>query len=147
MKKFEFSLEKMLSFKDQMLSGEKLRLAELRNRLAHLNDTLEQLRAEYAYCDGELKERERAGLTPQDFSRRKAYLNVLSERIKQQQQQIKIMETRVNEQVTVVVRVSQDVATLEKLKERQLEDYRFAEGKDQELLIDEFVANHSISFN
>lgn len=147
MKKFEFSLEKMLSFKDQMLSGEKLKLADLRSRLAHLNEVLEQLRKEFAYCDAELKEQERTGLTPQGFSRRKAYLNALSEKIKLQQQHIRTMEAKVSDQVAVVVRVSQEVTTLEKLKDRQLEEYRTAEGKEQELLIDEFVANNSVSQN
>lgn len=147
MKKFEFSLEKMLSFKDQILSGEKLKLADLRSRLAHLNEALEKLRGEYAYCDGELKEQERTGLTPHDLARRKAYLNALNDRIKSQLQQIRTMEARVSDQVAVVVRVSQEVTTLEKLKDRQLEEYRTAEGKEQELLIDEFIANNSVSPN
>ena len=147
MKKFEFSLEKMLSFKEQMLSGEKLKLADLRSQLAQLNEALVQLNKEYAYCDAELKEQERAGLTPEGFSRRKAYLNVLSDKIKLQQQQIRIMEAKISNQVAVVIKVSQEVTTLEKLKDRQLEEYHAAEGKEQELLIDEFVANNSISQN
>ncbi len=141
MKRFEFTLEKMLSFKDQMLSGEKLRLADLRSRLSKLILTLEQLQAEYGRCDIELKTQEQIGLTPQEIFQRKAYLNVLNDKVKLQKQYIKAMEAKISEQVAVVVQASQDVTTLEKLKERQLEEYRFAEGKEQELLIDEFVSN------
>ncbi len=141
MKRFEFTLEKMLSFKDQMLSGEKLRLADLRGRLSKLLLALEQLQAEYQRCDTELKTQEQIGLMPQEIFQRKAYLNVLNDKVKLQKQYIKAMEAKVSEQVAVVVQASQDVTTLEKLKERQLEEYRFAEGKEQELLIDEFVSN------
>lgn len=145
MKRFQFSLEKMLDYKNQVLRNEKNKLAELRQKLDRLVETLNVLREEYARCNRELNEKVQEGITPQDALLRKNYLNTLNDRIKMQMQQVKLAEIRVNDQVAVVVKVSQDISTLEKLKERQYEEYLLEESKEVQLLIEEFVANASLS--
>lgn len=145
MKRFEFSLEKMLDYKDQVLRDEKNRLAELRQKLDYLIQTLNSLREEFAKCNNELNEKTREGVAPQEVLLRKSYLNALNERIKMQTQQVKFAQARVNDQMTVVVKVSQDISTLEKLKERQYEEYLLEESKELQLLIEEFVANTALS--
>ncbi len=145
MKRFEFSLEKMLDYKNQVLRDEKNRLAELRQKLDRLTQTLHCLREEYAKCNNELNDKTREGVTPQEVLLRKSYLNSLNERIKMQTQQVKLAQIRVNDQMTVVVKVSQDISTLEKLRERQYEEYMLEESKELQLLIEEFVANAALS--
>ncbi len=145
MKRFEFSLEKMLDYKDQVLRDEKNRLAELRQKLDYLIQTLNSLREEFARYNSELNEKTREGVAPQEVSLRKSYLNSLNERIKMQTHQVKFAQARVNDQMTVVVKVSQDISTLEKLKERQYEEYLLEESKELQLLIEEFVANAALS--
>ena len=145
MKRFEFSLEKMLDYKNQVLMDEKNRLAELRQKLDRLTQTLNALREEYARCNDELNEKTQKGLVPQEISLRKSYLNSLNDRIKMQTQQVKLAQIRVNDQMMVVVKVSQDISTLEKLREHQYEEYLLEESKETQLLIEEFVANAALS--
>ncbi len=145
MKRFEFSLEKMLDYKNQVLMDEKNRLAELRQKLDRLTQTLNALREEYARCNDDLNEKTRKGLVPQEISLRKSYLNSLNDRIKMQAQQVKLAQIRVNDQMMVVVKVSQDISTLEKLREHQYEEYLLEESKETQLLIEEFVANAALS--
>ncbi len=145
MKRFEFSLEKLMDYKNQLLTDEKQRLAELRARLDKLNELVAKLKAEYACCNELLNERSRTGLAPMEISQRKAYLNALNERIKLETQQLRMMELKVSEQVSVVVRISQDISALDKLKERQFEEYRMEESREYQLLIEEFVANSAIT--
>ena len=145
MKRFEFSLEKMLDYKDQVLRDEKNRLAELRQKLDNLIQTLNSLRDEFARYNNELNEKTRKGVAPQEVFLRKSYLNALNDRIKMQTQQVKFAQIRVNDQMTVVVKVSQDISTLEKLKERQYEEYLLEESKELQLLIEEFVTNAALS--
>jgi len=44
----------------------------------------------------------------------------------------------------VVVEATKDVKTLEKLEEKQLEEYKALENKENEQFIEEFVSNASI---
>ncbi|MFA9380259.1 MAG: flagellar export protein FliJ [Acetanaerobacterium sp.] len=145
MKRFEFSLEKMLGYKNQVQSDEKQRLAEFRRKLDQLLDTLTRLREEYIYCNRELNEKVKSGLTPQQMFQRKAYLGSLNDRIKLQAQHVRLAQNRVSEQISVVVKVSQDISTLEKLREHQYEGYRLEESKESQLLIEEFVSNSSFA--
>ncbi len=145
MKRFEFSLEKMLDYKNQLLRDEKQRLAELRQKLDQLTQTLHALREEYARCNRELNAETQKGILPQDILLRKSYLNLLNDRIKFQMQQVRLAEIRVKEQVAVVVKVSQDISTLDKLKERQYEEYLVEENRELQVLIEEFVANTRMS--
>lgn len=145
MKRFAFSLEKMLDYKNQLLRDEKNRLADRRRKLDRLIDALNSLRQKFLHCNRELNDQSRQGLTPPEISTRKHYLNALNDQIKLQMQQVKLAQIRVDEQVAVVVAVSQDISTLEKLKERQHEEYLLEESKELQLLIEEFVSNTGIS--
>ena len=46
--------------------------------------------------------------------------------------------------LAVVVDATKDVKTLEKLEEKQLEEYKAAEGKENELFIEEFVSGGAV---
>ena len=53
-------------------------------------------------------------------------------------------QQEINKQLGVVVEATKDVRTLEKLEEKQLEDYRAAANKENEQFIEEFVSGQSI---
>ena len=50
----------------------------------------------------------------------------------------------IEKQLAVVVDATKDVKTLEKLEEKQLEEYKAAEGKENELFIEEFVSGGAV---
>ena len=53
-------------------------------------------------------------------------------------------QEEINKQLGVVVEATKDVRTLEKLEEKQLEDYKAAANKENEQFIEEFVSGQSI---
>ena len=46
----------------------------------------------------------------------------------------------IEKQLAVIVDATKDVKTLEKLEEKQLEEYKAAEGKENELFIEGYTA-------
>jgi flagellar FliJ protein len=50
-------------------------------------------------------------------------------------------DTEVQRQLAIVIAATQEVSTLEKLEEKQLEEYRKAAQHEDELFIEEFVQN------
>lgn len=145
MKKFEFTMEKMLSFKNQMLSKEKLTLADMRKKLAVMNDEIAKLSAEYKLCNDDLNAKISKGLSPDEIRMKKNYLTLLTDKIKKMRISAQAMEAMVEAQVQNVVKATQDVTTLDKLKEKQYEEYRYLENKEQEILVEEFVSNGTIA--
>lgn len=145
MKKFEFTMEKMLSFKNQMLSKEKLTLADMRKKLAVMNDEIAKLSAEYKLCNDDLNAKISKGLNPDEIRMKKNYLTLLTDKIKKMRISAQAMEAMVEAQVQNVVKATQDVTTLDKLKEKQYEEYRYLENKEQEILVEEFVSNGTIA--
>ena len=53
-------------------------------------------------------------------------------------------QEEINKQLGIVVEATKDVRTLEKLEEKQLEDYKAAAVKENEQFIEEFVSGQSI---
>ena len=53
------------------------------------------------------------------------------------------MEVKVQKQLKVVVAATQEVSSLEKLEEKQIEEYRYQEQKETEQFIEEFVSGSS----
>ena len=55
--------------------------------------------------------------------------------------QILMKEREIEAQLQVVIEATQEVSKLEKLEEHQIEEYKAAEQKENELFIEEFVSN------
>ena len=71
----------------------------------------------------------------------KSYHQSLSQQIKELEESIEKMETRVQRQLKVVVEATKEVSSLEKLEEKQLEAYNFQVAKAEEQFISEYVIN------
>ena len=105
MKKFRFSLETVLDYKNQALDA---------------------LRAEHGAILAQVRAQERV-IADLGAEHREA----------DQSPELRHTEERKRDQV---VEARKETATIEKLKEHKLEDYRKAEQKDEEQRIEEFVS-------
>ena len=113
MKKFNFTLQSLKKYDDQVLDSEKSILGRLRAELAEMQSELDAKVAEYE----------------QDIYRIKGLMAHKREEIENQLQK--------------VIDATKEVSKLEKLEEKQLEEYRYASQKEQEQIIEEFVTNGS----
>ncbi|MBS7369715.1 MAG: flagellar export protein FliJ [Oscillospiraceae bacterium] len=143
MKKFRFSLEKLKDFREQELDRQKNTLAALQAELRGVLDEIEELKKQLAVQDAELSKVSAAGASAYDIALRKRYIVTIQADIHLKEQQAARKQNDINRQLDVVVEATKDVRTMEKLEEKQLEEYKFLENKENEQFIEEFVSTQS----
>ena len=145
MKKFKFSLQRLLEYKDKSLDHEKDTLAAIRRELQVLVEQRQELARQFREANDRFNARAAIGMTQQDINAEKAYIKSLQAQIDGLDVKIASTEVRVEKQLLVVVELTKEVSSIEKLKEHQLEDYKKREQKEDELFIEEFVTNSTYS--
>ena len=127
MKRFQFSLNTVLSYKQQVLE-------ELQNEHGQL---LYQVRQQELVLQA-AEERYR-GLTIAEALRYESGLRFLEDEIQREAKRLREYEAAAEEKRRQVVAARQDTASLEKLKDKKWEDYQKQVQKGEELLIEELV--------
>lgn len=144
MKKFRFSLETLKGFREQELDRQKNALSALQAELRKITEDIEVLKAKLAQQSEELVAISAKGATANEIALRKRYIVTLQAEIHLREQQALLKQEEINKQLDVVVEATKDVRTLEKLEEKQLEEYKFMENKENEQFIEEFVSGQSV---
>lgn len=147
MKKFAFSLEKLLNYKEQVLQKEKNDLASLRKKLQAEKDSKSELLKKLAEANEDFIEKSSKGMTPSQMSLAKAYIKSISDRIRESENRILLLERSVDKQLGVVVGATKEVSSLEKLQEKQWEEYKHMAQKEEENFIEEYVSNSAFYKN
>lgn len=144
MKKFNFTLQSLKKYNDQMLDSEKSVLGRLRAELAEMQAELDAKTAEYELSIDKLNELVRGGTTAMRLSLHKKYVSSLQQDIYRIKGRMVQKRDEVEQQLQRVIDATKEVSKLEKLEEKQLEEYyRYAAQKEQEQIIEEFVSNGS----
>ena len=141
LKRFEFTLQRLKEFREQTLDTEKGTLAELRAELARLEAELEDILEDLARLNRELVELYQKGTTALEISVHKRYINAKQQELHMMRHRILMQNRKIEMQLNVVIEATKEVSKLEKLEEHQLEEYKAAEQKENELFIEEFVSN------
>ena len=141
MKKFNFTLQSLKRYNDQVLSGEKSVLGRLRAELAEQQSQLDEKTAEYEQSIIKLNSLVSGGTTAMRLSLHKKYVSSLQQDIYRIKAQMAQKREEIEIQLEKVVEATKEVSKLEKLEEKQLEEYRYAAQKEEELRIEEFVSN------
>ncbi len=141
MKRFEFSLNKLMGYKKQVLDREKNDLAHLRRQQQQMLDEKSELEARLTYSNNEFCQKSGVGMTVLQITMFKSYHQSLSQQIKELEASIEKMEEKVQKQLGVVIEATKEVSSLEKLEEKQLEEYNFTVAKQEEQFISEYVMN------
>ena len=141
MKKFNFTLQSLKRYNDQVLSGEKSVLGRLRAELAEQQALLDEKTAEYEQSIIKLNALVSEGTTAMRLSLHKKYVSSLQQDIYRIKAQMAQKREEIEMQLEKVVEATKEVSKLEKLEEKQLEEYRYAAQKEEELRIEEFVSN------
>lgn len=144
MKKFQFTLQRLKDFREQELDRQKNALAMLQGDLKRLEESLEELKRTTREQSDELTRVCMRGASATDVAVRKRYIVTLQQDIHIREQQIIRKQAEIEKQLSVVVEATKDVKTLEKLEEKQLEEYKLASGKENEQFIEEFVSGQTI---
>jgi len=145
MKKFTFSLQRLLGYKEQLFEAELTALGEMRAVLADLEEELERMQAEGEQRASQFRAKAQRGMPIMEAQSHKRYMTVLDAAIMQKLQQIEMQKNAVERQAEKVRQAKIDISAMEKLRERKLEQYKQDAAKAEEIFIEEFVTNAKIS--
>ena len=140
MKKFRFSLDSVLTYKQQVLDaviGEHaLVLAELRAQ----ERAVEEAYRRYAEHNARYNEAKFEGLTSVEAMSFETALDAISLDIKREEQKLEEVREKERKKRDEVVEAKKETSTLEKLRENKVAEYNHAVAKADEAFIDELVS-------
>lgn len=108
-----------------------------------MQSELDAKAAEYEQSIDKLNELVRGGTTAMRLSLHKKYVSSLQQDIYRIKGLMAHKREEIETQLQKVIDATKEVSKLEKLEEKQLEEYRYASQKEQEQIIEEFVTNGS----
>ena len=139
MKKFRFSLETVLDYKQEVLSALQTEHAAILARVHAQEDLLEELENYYSELDAEFTERKLEGITILDAMQYEQYLRATERQIEEAVEILERLRAEAAAKRLEVVEAKKDTSSIEKLREKKLDSYNKAVQKSEELIIEEFV--------
>ena len=143
-KKFKFTLSRILDYKDQLLDEEKNKLALLRQKKQEIDDHIESLLRELDKLSETMLQEQERGITAFQLLSYESQRTNIRRQIEQLKKEQALAKLEVKRQVQVVVQATQEVSKLDKLQDKQLEEYKKMVMKAEELEIEEFVSSRRI---
>ena len=141
MKRFKFSLDSVLSYKQQVLDALKGEHAPILAEVREQEERLEAVRQEYRDCNEEYRQRKAEGIAIMDAMFYQNGLRVLEADIQRESDKLEELRRKEEAKRQEVVDAKIDTSSIEKLKEKKLDLYNKAVQKSEEVLIDEFVSS------
>ncbi|MBQ2697193.1 MAG: flagellar export protein FliJ [Clostridia bacterium] len=145
MKKFRFSLDLVLSYKQQILDVLMGEHAEILARLHAQEDLIEALRRQYHDYNADYRERSAWGLPITEAMIAEANLRALEREIDNQLKRLDEIRAEEEQKREEVIEGKKDTSALEKLKEKKWKEHQKAEQKSEEAFIEEFVTTARLS--
>jgi len=139
MKKFRFSLETVLDYKQEVLSALQTEHAAILARVHAQEDRVEALEREYQELDEEFTQRKMEGITVLDAMQYEQYLRAAERQIEEATALLEKLRRQAEEKRSEVVEAKKETSSIEKLREKKLDSYNKAVQKSEELVIEEFV--------
>ena len=140
MKKFRFSLESVLDYKQQALDSLKREHGAIVAQVKAQEDYLAGLESDYREMDAEFCQRKLEGIAILDAMRYEQYLRAMERQIQQAVYRLEELRRLEEAKRAEVVSAKQDTSAIEKLKDKKLDSYNKAVQKSEEAMIDEFVS-------
>lgn len=137
MKKFVFTLERMLAYQEQNLEKEKGILARIMAERDRLEEDRRDKELRIRHIQEDIGQRQIQGTTVFILKGCYSVLEGVRIRLEEIETELTRTQARAEKQRRVVTEASQEV---KKLKEKQMEEYRHEEAKEQQDLIIEHVA-------
>ena len=140
MKKFRFTLARMLKFKNQILDKEKDTLGTIRRKKNEIDEKIRASEEQLQRACAEIVQAQQEGIQAGDLRVYNFQVENTRKYLEQLRKGQKAMQAEVERQMEVVKKASQDVSSLEKLRERQWEQYCGEANKAFQAEMLEFVS-------
>ncbi|MCI8527432.1 MAG: flagellar export protein FliJ [Oscillospiraceae bacterium] len=140
MKKFKFSLDTVLTYKQQILDALKGEHAALLAQVRAQEKVLEGVWDRYHACNEEYRERKAAGLTIMEATMYQSGLRAVELEIQRETDKLAGFRAQEEKKRSEVVEAKKDTSSLEKLREKKLDLYNKEAAKAEEQFLEEFVS-------
>lgn len=144
MKKFNFSLEKVLQLKNQILKSLKNDLGNLQLQLRLKEDDIQNLKNKFKATDEVYVKKSLVSIQPDEIRFYKDYMDSLVNQIKKHEDEKEIILKKIEKKKQEIINMNIEISSIEKLKEKKLEQYNKDLQKIEELFIEEFVSTSSV---
>lgn len=144
MKKFQFPLEKVLSYKQQQQDTLQAEHAAALARVREQEARVDALWAQYQAYSEEYNQRCAAGLLITEVLAYQSGLRTLEREIQRETGRLKELQDLAEAKRREVVDARRETSSIEKLKEKRLQSYQKAVSKSEELYIEEFVSSSRV---
>lgn len=145
MKKFNFSLQKVLEIKEQLLENLKIELGSLNNDLKTIEMTIKNLRYRFTEINNKFVEKSSVAISVGEMAYYKMLMGSILKQIEKKEEDRQIVLKKIEEKRQEIVSMNMEISSLEKLKDKELEKYSRAVAKKEEIFIEEFVSNKSMT--
>ena len=144
MKKFQFSLDHVRDYRDRLLDEETGKLQRLQAERDRLEQQINQLKTDFAQVSEEMRKAQAEGITALEQRGFSMRLESIRMQVRELTEQLEAAKVRVEQQTRVVVAANQEVSKLDKLRDRQYEDWQAGVWKAEEERIEELVSQSHI---
>ena len=144
MKKFRFSLETVMEYKQQVLDSLQAEHGAILAKVREQEEYIEVLEADYRSLSGEFNQRKLEGLSMLDAIKYEQYLRSSERQIEDAYAHLAKLRAQAEKKRAEVVEAKKETSSIEKLREKKLESYNKAVQKSEENLIDEFVTTKRV---
>jgi flagellar FliJ protein len=138
-KKFVFSLEKVLNLKQQVLDVHVNEMMQLQDARKRIVEEIEQLNKNFEKYNRELNEQMEIGIEPQKVMFYKMYFHSITQKINVCMIRKEEVERKISIKKEEIIKLKIDISGLDKLKEKQKEEYDKHLQKQQELEVEEYI--------
>lgn len=139
MKKFFFSLDTVLNYKEQVLDGLKAEHARILQKVRECERAIEALEQEHLRCAQEFRENRFNGMKISDIHTYENYLEALGIKIRKKYEELEKLKEKEEAKRNEVVEAKKETSSIDKLKEKKFKEYEKAVQKEDEQFIEEFV--------
>lgn len=144
MKKYRFSLQKVLEYKENILEQEKNILREMQGIRAQMQTDLDNAIRENERKKNAYQAKTKVGMPVFEVIWQKNYQATLQKEIERQESELEKQQIEIERQMLRLTEVKTEKASIERLKEKDMEAYKTMEQKEAEIYVDEFVANTTV---
>ncbi len=141
MKKFSFSLENVLRYKNQLLDGLKAERAALMMRVNRQEAKINNMKQQYREANERYCEKKEQGFTTREAYEYDAYFRSMEREIHHEEELLVIYRKEEEEKRDEMIKARQESMSIEKLREKERENYDKMVQKNEEQFIEEFVSN------
>lgn len=140
MKRFKYSLENVLHYKEQILDSIKAEHGTLLAQIRKKEREIQNLEEKLVSAQDKIDDLKKQDVQIKDICLYGMYISEMEDQIQKKQEQLQFLQQQEEKKKEQVIAAKIDTSRYEKLKDRRENEYEKAAKKAQELFIEEFAS-------